>query len=225
MTDRRDDELAELVADLQATLRELQDEIEGDGRRIGRRPPRGPAGLPRPPTPREMLAFASDYAIPTTIAFLEANVRALEMLQRVLRFGDPDRTIEEGRRALDGRAARMGRDTVAALNEALARVETEIEEGSLPRSGDARDILEDARRLNRDVGDWIRDAETDADESRSRIRSDEAEEATAEDVAIEIDVDSELDSIRDEVRGDEGGADAGEDSEDRPDGDGDGDER
>ena len=214
MTRRDDEELAELVSELEETLRELRAEL---GPEPPRRPPRGPGGLPRPPTPREVLSFAGDYAIPTTIAFLEANVRALEMLQRVIRLGDPDRTAEAGR-AVNERAARMGRDTVSALGEALSNVERELEEGTLPRSGEARDVLEDARRLNRDVADWIRDAETDADESRVRIERDEAAEEEESATDISIDVDSELDSIRDEIRGvDEG--DQGEKGSEGDDGD------
>lgn len=213
MNDSREDELAERVAELEESLRDLRAKLGPPDRR------RGPAGLPRPPTPREVLSFAGDYAIPTTIAVLEANIRALEMLQRVLRFGDSRRAASEGRRSMNARAARVGRDTMAALDAALSDLQAELEEGTLPESGEARTVLQDARRLNEEIADWIRGAEAEADESRERIRVEEGEEEEEESSVVTIDVDSELESIREEVNGEADGDDS-----DEADGNEDGDE-
>ena len=50
----------ERIAELETRIEELSAEL--------REPPRGPLGLPRPPTPGELLAFGDDHAIPTTIS-------------------------------------------------------------------------------------------------------------------------------------------------------------
>ncbi len=76
------DDLAAAAADLAASLEALRDDVAP-------RPRRGPFGLPRPPRPVELLRFADDHAIPTVIALLEANVRALELLRAALRLADP----------------------------------------------------------------------------------------------------------------------------------------
>jgi hypothetical protein len=46
----------ERVAELEERIEELSEEL--------RSPPEGPFGLPRPPTPGELLAFVDDHAIP-----------------------------------------------------------------------------------------------------------------------------------------------------------------
>ena len=80
---------------------ELETQVEELRREIG--PPRGPLGLPRPPSPGELLRFADEHAIPTTIAILEANVRALEALREAIGLL---RRVED--RDLQNRAASLG---------------------------------------------------------------------------------------------------------------------
>lgn len=188
----RDDELAERVAELESTLRELRAELRPRERQ------RGPFGLPAPPSPGEVLAFTNEFAIPTAIAVLEANVRLLEMLQRVLRVGEraplPDRS-QSGESASVGRVTR---DTVAALDESLSDLQTAIEDGSLPRNDAAREILQDARRLNTEIVDELR-ASTQANGESTEPSTDALEPAELVDAGVDVDVGSELQSIKDEV--------------------------
>ncbi|UPV73736.1 hypothetical protein M0R89_14460 [Halorussus limi] len=161
--DRDPERIDERVEDLEARVRELRTELG--------RPPEGPLGLPRPPTPREVLSFTGEYAIPTAIAMLEANVRALKALQQVIRLLDPERSVVgEERDRLQGRAADASRLTLDRLESALEDVETTIRESDLPREDAARDILEDARRINREIRDRVERERQEVDESRRRER-------------------------------------------------------
>jgi hypothetical protein len=220
MADDRDD-LEERVEELEGTLRELRDEM--------RQPPRGPMGLPRPPTPREVLRFTGEYGIPTAIAVLEANLRALEMLQRILRYVDPavDATTETGDE-LGSRAQRVSRATLDRLETSLTDLEEAMSEGNLPRESAARNILEEARRLNDDIRDELSAGRERADAARESSADVDAESAgdgrtdgdlgdDAVDIAVsdesdagesddageedrpEVDVDAELESIRDQL--------------------------
>jgi len=219
MADDRDD-LEERVEELEATLRELRDEM--------RRPPRGPMGFPRPPTPQEVLRFTGEYGIPTAIAVLEANLRALEMLQRVLRYVDPADATSETGDELGSRAQRASRATLDRLESSLGDLEDAIAEGDLPRESAARNILQEARRLNEDIRDELSAGREQADaasepggvdtESAGADATDESLGHDAVDIAVddesedgageddrpaddrpEVDVDAELESIRDEL--------------------------
>ncbi|WP_435178387.1 DUF7547 family protein [Halorussus sp. AFM4] len=162
--DPRDPErLDERVEELEARVRELRTELG--------RPPEGPLGLPRPPTPREVLSFTGEYAIPTAIAMLEANVRALKALQQVIRLVDPERSVvDEERDRLQSRAADASRVTLKRLESALEDVETTIQESDLPRDDEARSILDDARRINREIRDRSDRERREVDEQRRRER-------------------------------------------------------
>ena len=170
--DRRDrrepprdpEDLDERVAELESHVRELRDELG--------RPPEGPGGLPRPPTPREVLSFTGEYAIPTAIAVLEANVRALKALQRVVTALDPERSVVgEERDRLESRAADASRATLDRLESALEDVESTIRENDLPREDEARSILDDARRVNREIRDRVDRERRSVDEARERSRA------------------------------------------------------
>src|SRR6056297_1329289 len=166
-SDRRDDRdperLDDRVEELETRVRDLRDELG--------RPPEGPLGLPRPPTPREVLSFTGEYAIPTAIAMLEANVRALKALQQVIRLLDPERSVvSEERDRLQSRAADASRLTLDRLESALEDVETTIRESDLPREDAARDLLDDARRINREMRDRVDREERTVDEARQRER-------------------------------------------------------
>ncbi len=208
MTDDRDD-LAERVAALEDAVREMRDD---------HRPPTGPLGVPRPPTPREARRFADEYAIPAAIAVLEANVRALELLQAGL---------DASRRADDAgdRADAVSRSALERADRAVDRLLAEVEDGSLPTNADARSIVEEARRLRDEIDDRL----ADADEDRADIREgtdgtgeaattedatdDETTEASADDDGVEIDVEGELASIRAELDRDAAEGDAATDDD------------
>lgn len=210
MTDaNRDDDLAERVTELEETLAELRTEL--------RQPPTGPFGLPRPPTPRELLRFTEQQAIPTAIAVLEANVRALELLQAALRLTDPGRAADAGATETRDRAERAGRTALERLDGALADLQAGIDEGDLPADGEARDVIEDARGLSTEIRERLSaDPATDdgsaagtdggADDGDSRETDDDAEGP-----GVEIDVEGELRSIKDELDDDADGPDDGGD--------------
>ena len=187
-----DDELAERVAELEATLEQLRREI--------RRPPTGPLGLPRPPTPRELLELTDRYAIPTAIAVLEANVRALELLQRLIRLADTERVAEAEADRMRSRAEAISRVTLDQLDGVLE----ELQEGALPREPESRQIIEDARQLRAELREWLADGDRTVADSTSREReltkgADESDELNDAADAVEIDVDEELRSIRAEL--------------------------
>ncbi len=200
-----DDELAERVAELEATLDQLRREI--------RRPPTGPLGLPRPPTPRELLELTDRYAIPTAIAVLEANVRALELLQRLIRLADTERAAEAEADRMRGRAEAISRVTLDQLDGVLE----ELQEGALPREPESRQIIEDARQLRAELREWLAEGERTVADGTSRERelteqadepdetndaADELDETNGAADGVEIDVDEELRSIRAELEAD-----------------------
>ena len=153
MTDSRDDEdeLADTVESLSTELQSLRDELK-------REAPRGPLGLPRPPSPREFLEFADEVAIPGTIAILEANIKLLETLQRAIRLADSsrrarDRAGDARSRAADSadRLASVSDDTLERLEGSLTDLQTALQSGPLPDDETARDLVEEARSLRDDV--------------------------------------------------------------------------
>lgn len=203
-TDRTDEELADLLSDLEATLDELR-------RELGPGAGRGPSRFPRPPTPGELLRFTEEYTIPTLVAALEATVRSLELLQRVLRYADPERSA--GADSVRPSAGRAGRDAATQLEAALSELRAALSEADLPDEPAASDIVEDARELSAEIRRRL-------DESRqgrpTRARRDEfdipvsdgtgANDEPPADAADEddasVDVESELRSIKDELRDD-----------------------
>ncbi|MDL5360788.1 hypothetical protein [Halalkalicoccus sp. NIPERK01] len=191
----RDDDLEERVDELQRSLEELRREIEP-------RPPRGPGGLPRPPTPGELVRFADRQAIPTAIAVLEANVRALELLQEALRLADTGRAAGEGAERTRERAEDLSRRSLDRLDAVLDDLQEATRGDTLPPDGDERDILEDARRLREEIADRIEEAEREGQRYRTRGRTSGAEGSTTSE-GVTIDVEDELDSIRAELDGDD----------------------
>ncbi len=162
------EDLENRIEELETTLRGLQTELG--------RPPRGPLGLPRPPTPREVLSFTGEYAIPTLITMLEANVRALKALQQIIRLVDPEYDpTEKARSDLSARAGWASRATLDRLQDTLNDVESALSEGGLPEEPRARRILEDARRLSDDIRDEVTVGAEQADEGRKTAKTAEEE--------------------------------------------------
>lgn len=146
----------ERIAELEERIEELSGEL--------RAPPEGPFGLPRPPTPGEVLAFVDDHAIPTTIAILEANVRALKALRGAI--GLLRRTEERtpgGRTATgsgrtDGLRARtdsVAREAVGELDRAVSDLANAIEGEALPDNDEAESVLREIRAVRDDVADAL----------------------------------------------------------------------
>lgn len=194
-----DPDLADLAEELSSTLRELRRELGPD---------RGPLGLPRPPSPREVLRFTESYAIPTTIAVLEANIRALELLAAVIRAIEG--SASEADRAQD-RAESVSRATLDRLDDALADLQSAIE--GRPTSPEARTLLDDARDLRAEIEDRLRSTPggtgagpapgVDGDDT-----GDARDAGSGQDThEVPVDVEGELDSIRSDIDdGEEGGS-------------------
>ncbi|MDR5673464.1 Uncharacterized protein AArcCO_0537 [Halalkaliarchaeum sp. AArc-CO] len=147
MSARDDEELRELLGELESTLEELRTQLRAEGRS---------RGLPRPPTPGELLRFTDRYTIPTVIAMLEATIRSLELLQAVLRLADPNRSgIEAAGAGHETRDRLSGARTEASnqLSSALSQLRTALSEANenLPDEPEARSVIEDARELSREI--------------------------------------------------------------------------
>lgn len=200
MNEPSDDDLADRVAELEDTLEELREELE---------PSRGPFGLPRPPSPREIIRFTDEYAIPTAIAILEANIRTLQLLRAVLRGA---RGAPRGEEVRD-RASSLGRTTAESVDRALADLQAAIEGADLPQDDEARSLLEEAKGLNREIRDRLADANrADSDDAPRGIGDEpggtdvpadpagsDGGTGAEEEPSVEIDVDAELASIKDEL--------------------------
>lgn len=174
------DDLEARVDELETTLREFRREL---------RPRRGPFGLPRPPRPGEFLRFTEQYALPTAIAMLEAQLRALEALRAVLRAMDRGRAASESASRTRERAESLGRETLNALDRALEDLQDAVETGGLPDSPEARDLLSDAQQLTDEIESELREArdtgrrdrDVEAVEEEIRILRDEFDEQDGED--------------------------------------------
>ena len=195
----RDPELERLAEDLSSTLAELRDELDARG---PREPPRGPLGLPRPPTPGELLELTDEFAIPALIAFLEANVRALEAFQAALRLARAGEAVGARGRETRREGERLGRDALDRLDDVLVDIQGALD--GRPQDPTARTLADEARALRDEIDERL--AESDRRETGSAhdrtVPVREEPDESGEDVAI--DVDAELDSIRDSVENDDG---------------------
>jgi len=198
---RRDQsDLDDLSEELSVTLRDLRDEL---------RTPRGPFGLPRPPTPREVLRFTESYAIPTAVAVLEANIRALELLAAAIRAVEGGASDAE--RARD-RAESVSRATLERLDDALVSLQDALE--GRPENDEARRLLDEARELRAEIDDRLRETPRSAD--RGGTGGADPDKTTRNVHEVPVDVESELDSIkRDLDESDGGDEDDGAEDDDR----------
>lgn len=208
-----DDDLTERIADLERQLEQLRDELVR---------PRGPTQFPRPPTPGELIRFADRHAIPTAIAVLEANIRALELLQGSMRLFNRDLADGDSSRRAQGKS--LDRAALDRVDRALSDLQRAAKEGALPRQEDARDIIEEARRIRADIADRIEESEAvrrgenrpanddDGDSGRgttidvdsvggdpSTGSNGEVAESSEAEVRSEIDVEEELEAIKEEL--------------------------
>ncbi|WP_225334214.1 DUF7547 family protein [Halomicrobium urmianum] len=193
-----DDDLGRQVGELVDALRALEREFE----------PRTEGGRPRPPSPRELMRFTSDVAIPAAILVLRTNVEALKLLQRALRMADgrPPTTGASGE--VRDRAERLSRASLSRLDGALADLQDAVE--GRPEDEDARELLDEARRLREDVEDRLVSADGDSD-AETGARAGGIEDDADEPRDVPVDVDAELRSIKDEFD-DDGGSGDGDDA-------------
>lgn len=196
------------VRALEETLAELRDELDGS---------RTSSLLPAPSF-RDLRWFTTEVSIPMTVLVLEANVRALRILQRALRSAPEsgkatDSGVQDsavGRRAADASVRALGR-----LDGALADLRSSAGAAGAGDGGNVTDLLDEAERLRERVRTELDRMEA----TRSRGREDWATASDPGDTpfhqedAVAIDVEAELDSIRDQVED--------ENDEDGQDGDGD----
>lgn len=192
-------ELADAAAELAETLEDIRGELQ--------QPPQGPLGIPRPPTPGELLRFTEQYTIPTLIALLETSIRVLELLAATIRIADGrpldgagGETLRDLGREGEDRLAAVSRSTLEKLDDALAELQTAAAGGDPgPENPELQRLLGQAREL-RDEVDARLEAATDGSSANALEPQPEAEEESeAEDEPIDIDVDAELESIKRDV--------------------------
>lgn len=198
------DELAETLVELQAELRD---------------PPRGPLGLPRPPTPAEFLRFTEEYTLPAIVSILEASIRVLELVRASIRLlegrtGEAERTaagaVGTGTTDRAGpsadRLASAGIETIQTLDDALADLQRAVAGGN-PASPELQRLLSDARELNAEVERRLARARTGDDRETHTIEISDGsggtdrEAASGEAAGTAADVESELESIKDDLEG------------------------
>ncbi|QSG12000.1 Uncharacterized protein HSBGL_1583 [Halapricum desulfuricans] len=161
------------LAELTRTVARLRDQLEREQR---------PLVAPRPPRADELRQFTSEIAIPGAILLLETNVRALRLFQRTIRLADGVDT-QDGGDSVSQRAERAGSKALSRLESALEDVQSALD--SQPPDSEARNLLEDARRLQSELED----------------RLDETDEPI--ETGPSVDVESELESIKDQVENDD----------------------
>jgi hypothetical protein len=207
--DDRERDLADAATELSETLEALRTELE--------EPPKGPFGLPRPPSPAELLRFTEQYTIPTVIALLEASIRALELLAAGLRVADgrpldavSDRSDRRsGNRSLDAieragrnRLARTSQETLRRLDDALAELQSAA--AGEPSNPELQRLLGEARKLRSEVDKQLTAAVSESTpEKTGEDEPSDIEIKPSDDDQIGIDVDEELASIKEDVNDDQ----------------------
>jgi hypothetical protein len=235
-----DEDLAEMADELSDVLRELRDELAAtrearESQPVEQQPATGTAsgrggGVPDIPidlpSATDVLAFTDEKLIPATITVLEVNIRALELLQKGIRWARPDKAGENAER-MRSHAESVSRSTLQRLDTVLANLQDAAGRGALPEDAEASDVITEARRLrdeidvaleeraeSREEGDVSEATEEDDDEARSDpFGLDDQPE-------VDVDVESELESIKAELGKDEdvdGDADHAEGDEAEPD--------
>jgi hypothetical protein len=202
--DDHERELADASEDLADTLEALREELQS--------PPRGPLGLPRPPTPGELFRFTEQYTIPAVISLLETSIRVLELLGGAIRLAE-GRAFEEHSTQRADRLADVSRTTLRKLDDALAEVQ-EAAAGGRPDDPEVRRLLEEARDLRTEVDQRLA-AATDTPEERRHDDGEtgiEVREETGSE-SIGIDVDAELESIKREADNEDESNDEGDSSD------------
>ncbi|WP_338728704.1 hypothetical protein [Haladaptatus sp. DJG-WS-42] len=201
------DEVSPLIDDLEATLAELRTALEPTTRR----------GLPRPPSPRRLLSFTDEFAIPTAIAVLEANIRALELVQELIHVTNRGLEASDSTQDASSRARDVSQDAIDRLERALTEIQVSLEEGALPENPEARKLLTEARALRDEIDERLADSGRTEPTPRQPsprdagdqpivipVESDDAPEPDEgphdlEDALADEEIESELETIRQEL--------------------------
>lgn len=170
-----DEDVTALLSDLVGTLQDLETEVE----------PGTESGVPRPPTPEELLRFTSDVTIPAAILILKTNIEALKLLRRALRLAEGRPTNASGGQAVRDRATELSQATLSRLDDALTDLQGAVE--GRPEDDQARELLAEARELRASLADQL------AEEPGVNG------ETTAEGTNVPVDVDAELRSLKDDI--------------------------
>lgn len=231
MADPDDEDLAELADELSDVLRELRDELRDARRERDEQSDGLGIDLPSPPSPGELLKFTDERLIPAAVAVLEANIRALELLQGAIRLARPDRAGENAA-AARAHAESLSRSTLERLDGVLADLQEAAADGTLPPNAQARDVITEARRLREEIDAALApatdepgaDADGHPDEADSGESSGEPDEERRRDPfglddtpEVDVDVEGELRSIKAElgkIEESDGEDDAGSTGED-----------
>lgn len=185
MSDTGDADITRLLRDLTRELQRLQRELDTD------------AG-PRPPSPGDLSRFTSEVAIPGIILLLETNIRVLQLLRRTIRMADGrDPRGEGSNSAVRARAEELGQTTLAKLDDALAEVQSSLEERE---ESEVDDLVAEARDLQSEIQERLDATEAGAVEEGEGIPVDADDEEP-----IDIDVDAELRAIKNDVDDDDEG--------------------
>ena len=173
MADDDTQDIEQQLAELTRTVTQLREQLKRE-RRFSL--------APRPPESGDLRQFTSEIAIPGAILLLETNVRALELFQRTLRLAD-NRDTAADEESVSQRAERAGSKALSRLEGALEDVQSALD--GQPPDSEARDLLEDAQRLQTELEDRLDEGGEPAENGPS------------------VDVESELRSIKDQVEGDD----------------------
>lgn len=176
MSDR---DVDERIQDLERAIHDLTDEL-------------GAVDSPSTVGDRRSVAsFVRKVAIPAGILAVEAQLRTLEFLAERVRWmnqrGGEQSSLDDW--STEAREHSMA--TMDRIEDMLDRIELELAAGRLPASREARDLIEEIRRLQGEIRNQL-------DEDRSSITGEGGESE-----AVTIDVESELETIRDEIDSEE----------------------
>ena len=200
MAPPRDDDLAERLDRLERDLEALRRDLVFTP--VDQRTP-----IPRPPSPRSMLRFVDEFAIPTAIAILEVNIKLLKLAHGSIRLLDGSQHRSEA----SDRLSQAGRTTLVRLDDTLVELEQALIDGPIPTDRNAARIIEDARAIRQEIADRLDTIATD----ERRIDIDDVDELDTD--RIGIDIEEELDSIRAELDNDENeDEDDDDDDDDEP---------
>ncbi|APX95940.1 DUF7547 family protein [Natronorubrum daqingense] len=217
------DELIDAVRELTRTIDDLRTELEAntDGPRLRPRP--------RPPTPRELLRFTDEIAIPAAIVALETSVRALEGFQRTLKLARTERDVRDrtstATDAAGDRANALRRTTLSQLDTILTQLQRATADEDAVEDDRVTDLLSEARALRDDLDGRLQRLGDDVDRSAERsdpIRidiedgtvdsSDIGDESdTRGDPQSHVDVDAELETLKDRYGEEDSDADSNPD--------------